>query len=595
MDEDDVVHSSHGMTSLVVASASNGVGVVIHQGRFGAGTGASVRRRHFSAPPYVRNSGFSYVRYPLTKLYTQSYSSEAMQSKHALASSSTPPSSVASGNGTGREHRQVVIVGAGFSGLGMAIALKRNGIDDFVVLERGADVGGTWWHNTYPGCRCDTPSRLYSFAFAPNSGWSETYARQAEIQAYLRAVAEREGIVTNIRFGVELAGARWNEDDGQWELETSRGPLAAEVLVLGTGALSEPRIPDFSGLERFEGTAFHSAHWNHDHALAGERVAVIGTGASAVQIVPSIAGEVGELQVYQRSPAWVLPHTGRRVTALERRLFTLLPAALRVPRDWTYFTRELLTLAWTRWQRATAVIELVCRVHLRRQVRDTDVRRRLTPSYRVGCKRLCPSNAYYPAFNRPNVELITEQIREIRARSILTADGAERGVDTIVFATGFYVTDSPAAEIVHGRDGRTLAEVWEGSPRAYMGAAVSGFPNMFLLLGPNTGNLTTSVVHMIEAQIKYALDCVEAIASEPATIEVRPETQAAFVAEIDRRSEGSVWLTGGCQSWYLDRTGRQSALWPGFSWDFHARARRFRPADHIIEPIRTGVTVSGAC
>ena len=485
-----------------------------------------------------------------------------------------------------------MIVGAGFSGLGMAIGLKRRGVEDFVVLERGADVGGTWWHNTYPGCRCDTPSRLYSFAFAPNAGWSETYARQPEIQAYLRGVAEREGIIGKIRFGVELTGARWDEDDGRWELETTDGPLAAGALVLGTGALSEPRIPDFPGLERFEGTAFHSARWNHDHALARERVAVIGTGASAVQIVPSIAGEVGELQVYQRSPAWVPPHSGRRVTALERRLFALLPGAQRLPRDWVYFTRELLTLGWTRWQRATALIELVCRAHLRRQVRDPDVRRRLTPGYRVGCKRLCPSNAYYPTFNRANVELVTTPIREIRERSIVTVDGAERDVDTIVFATGFHVTDSPVAEIVHGRDGRTLADVWQGSPRAYLGAAVSGFPNMFLLLGPNTGNLTTSVVHMIEAQIEYALECISAIAGRRATIEIRPKVQEAFVAAIDWRSRGSVWLTGGCQSWYLDRTGRQSALWPGFSWDFHAWTRRFRPSDHIIEPVRTRVTAS---
>ena len=504
-------------------------------------------------------------------------------------------SSVAFGGGAGRDGAGVVVVGAGFSGLGTAIGLKRRGFEEFVVLERGADVGGTWWQNTYPGCRCDTPSRLYSFASAPNPGWSETYARQPEIQAYLRGVAEREGIVEKIRFGVELTGARWDEADGQWELETTVGSLAAGVLVLGTGALSEPRIPDFPGLERFEGTAFHSARWDHDHALAGERVAVIGTGASAVQIVPSIAGEVGELQVYQRSPAWVPPHTGRRVTALERRVFALLPAALRVPRDWTYFTRELLTLAWTRWQQATGVIELACRAHLRRQVRDPELRRRLTPSYRVGCKRLCPSNAYYPTFNRPNVELVTDPIGEIRARSIVTAEGTERPVDTIVFATGFHVTDSPIAEIVHGRDGRSLSEVWQGSPRAYLGAAVSGFPNLFLLLGPNTGNLTTSVVHMIESQIEYALACIDAVADRSAMIDVRPEAQGAFVAEVDRRSEGSVWLTGGCESWYLDRTGRQSALWPGFSWDFHARAERFRSEDHIIEPVRPGVTTSGVC
>jgi cation diffusion facilitator CzcD-associated flavoprotein CzcO/pimeloyl-ACP methyl ester carboxylesterase len=483
-----------------------------------------------------------------------------------------------------RTHTEIAVIGAGFSGLGMAIRLVREGFDDFIVLEKGADVGGTWWWNTYPGCRCDTPSRLYSYAFAPNPNWTETYARQPEIQTYLRDVAERENILPHIRFDTEVRAARWDETRNVWVLDTTGGLLTATSLVNASGALSEPKIPDLPGLDTFAGNTFHSARWNHDYDLTGKRVAVIGTGASAVQIVPEIAPIVKQLDVYQRSPAWVPPHSGRLTSALERMLLRTVPAVQRLPRAEVYYQRELFAIGWTKWRRPVAVLEAVCRAHLRRQVHDPAVRRKLTPDYRLGCKRPTPSNTYLPTFNRGNVELVGDGIREIRPYSIVAADGTEREVDTIVFATGFHVTDPPMATRLHGRDRRSLAEVFSGSPRAYLGTTVEGFPNAYTLLGPNTGNLTTSVVLMVESQIDYVLACLRTVRERRlASIEVTPQAVAEHTRHIRTLSRDTVWLTGGCESWYLDRNGNNSTLWPDFSWRFDALTRRFRPEDHIMK------------
>ncbi|WP_409185935.1 alpha/beta fold hydrolase [Amycolatopsis sp. VS8301801F10] len=489
-----------------------------------------------------------------------------------------------------RHHFHTLIVGAGFSGLGMAIRLKRDGIHDFAVLERATDVGGTWFANTYPGCRCDTPSRLYSFAFAPNPDWTETYARQPEIHAYLRRLAEREHLLGHLRFGTDVTGARWDDTEQRWRIATSSGEYTATCLIGAMGPLSAPKIPDFPGKDTFAGPAFHSARWDHDVDLTGKRVAVIGTGATAVQIVPEAAKIAGRLDVYQRSAAWVPPHTGRRTSRLERALYRMAPFAQRLPRAGVYYQRELYVRAWTRSRRQARAMEAVVGAHLRRQIRDPELRRKLTPDYRLGCKRPTPSNDYYPAFTCSTVDLITDGIAEIRPHSIVAADGTERDVDVIVYATGFHVTDAPHQHFIRGRDGRTLDEAWNGSPNAYLGTTVSGFPNLFLLLGPNTGNLTTSVVLMAESQIDYVLASLRALRSA-ATIEPRPEAQAAYTADIQTRSAGSVWLQGGCESWYLDRTGRNSTLWPDFSWRFDARTRHFRPEHHILTP-KAGTTIA---
>jgi cation diffusion facilitator CzcD-associated flavoprotein CzcO len=396
-------------------------------------------------------------------------------------------------------HHRVAIVGSGFSGIGMAIRLLKDGERDFVVLERAGDVGGTWRDNTYPGCRCDVPSHLYSFSFAPNPTWSSTFSPQPEILEYLREVARRFGVMPHVRFHTELESADWDEAAGRWRLETSRGSMSADVLVCGQGPLSEPKLPDVPGLDSFDGTAFHSANWDHDHDLDGERVAVVGTGASAIQFVPAIQPRVKQLHVLQRTPPWVAPHPNRQLTRVERALYSRLPLVQLAMRAGIYWARESFVLQF-RHRRVRRLATKVALRHLRAQVPDVELRERLTPSYEIGCKRILPTNEWYPAVTQPNVEVLDQGLTEVRPHSVVASDGTEREVDTIIFGTGFHVSDIPIADRVRGRDGRTLAEVWGGSPEAYKGAAVAGFPNLFLLVGPNTGLGHNSIVFMIESQ-----------------------------------------------------------------------------------------------
>jgi cation diffusion facilitator CzcD-associated flavoprotein CzcO len=481
---------------------------------------------------------------------------------------------------------RVAIVGSGFAGLGMAIRLREAGIEDFVVLERAHEVGGTWRDNSYPGCACDVPSHLYSFSFAPNPEWTSTFSPQPEILDYLRGCAQRYGVLPHIRFGHELLDASWDEDVQRWRLQTSRGDLTAQLLVLGTGPLSSPAIPDLPGLERFEGTSFHSATWDHDHDLDGERVAVVGTGASAIQFVPQIQPRVGRLHVFQRTAPWIMPRPDRPLRSWERRLYRALPAAQLLMRASIYWARESFVLGF-RHPRAMRLGQRLALRHLRRQVADPELRRRLTPTYRVGCKRVLISNDYLPALGRENVEVVTDAIREVRPRSIVTADGVEREVDTIVFGTGFHVTDMPAAERVRGRDGRALAEVWAGSPQAHLGAMVAGYPNLFFLVGPNTGLGHNSIVFMIESQCNYVLDALRLMeAGGAAELDVRPEAQAAYNAHIQEQMRGTVWTSGGCASWYLDARGRNTTLWPTFTWPFRERTRRLDPAHYEMRAPR---------
>ena len=487
----------------------------------------------------------------------------------------------ATATSTDTEHFRIAVVGSGFAGLGMAIRLKQEGIDDFVVLERAQDVGGTWRDNTYPGCQCDVPSHLYSFSFAPNPGWKRTFSMQPEIQSYLQRCAERYAITPHLRLGHELTDASWDEERQRWRLETPRAVVTADVVVSGVGALSEPSIPDIPGLDDFEGTAFHSAAWDHGHDLRGERVAVIGTGASTVQIVPKLQPEVERLLVFQRTPPWVMPHPDRATTDFERRLYRLLPAAQTAMRAGIYWARETFVLGFMHPRVIRATAERIARLHLARQVDDPELRSKLTPSYRMGCKRVLLSNDYYPALTRPNVELVTEAIAEVRGSSIVTRDGASHEVDTIVLGTGFHVTDPPAAERIRGRGGISLTEAWGKSMQAHVGTTVAGFPNIFWLLGPNTGLGHNSVVFMIEAQIAYVLDALRTMERHGiGAIEPREDAQTAYNDELQQRMQGTVWTSGGCRSWYLDASGKNRTLWPGSSWTFRRRTRRFDLADY---------------
>jgi len=474
-------------------------------------------------------------------------------------------------------HTRIAIVGAGFAGLGAAIRLRQEGIDDFVVFEKNGDVGGTWWDNSYPGCRCDVPSHLYSFSFALNPEWTNTYSPQPEIWAYLRHTAERFGVLPHIRLNTAVTDAAWDSVDGRWRIETTDGVHTADVLIGGNGALSEPSTPDIPGLDRFQGKAFHSARWDVNEQVAGKRVAVIGTGASAIQIVPSIQPEVAQLHVFQRTPPWVPPHSARPITDIERTIYKRVPAAQRAVRALVYWTRELLAFGMTRNPRLLKPVRRVAIRHLHDQVKDPTLRRKLTPTYTPGCKRLLPSNDYYPALTKDNVEVVTEAITEVKEHTIVTVDGTEREIDVLVLATGFHVTDNPMMERIRGRDGRSLLEQWRTSgAQAYLGTTVPNFPNLFLLAGPNTGIGHTSLVFMIEAQIEYVMGALRAMdARHVATVEIREQPFVAYNNEVQAKMQRTVWNTGGCASWYLADQGPNTTLWPDLTWKFRQRTRRF--------------------
>jgi cation diffusion facilitator CzcD-associated flavoprotein CzcO len=478
-------------------------------------------------------------------------------------------------------HVKVAIAGTGFAGLGTAIRLKQEGEHDFLVFERAGDVGGVWRDNSYPGCACDVESHLYSFSFARNPGWTRAYAPSSEIWEYLRDCARRFGILPHVRFHHEVREAAWDDAAQHWRLETSGGVYTADVLVAGVGALSEPSIPKLPGIERFQGKTFHSARWDHGYALAGKNVAVIGTGASAIQFVPRIQPVVGSLRLFQRTPPWVLPRHDRALGPRTRRLMRSSRAAQWLMRASIYGRRELFALGFLH-PRLAELPEKLARRYLERMIPDPVLRAKLTPSYRLGCKRVLISDDYLPSLTRDNVEVITDAIREVRAHSIVTADGVEHPVDAIIYGTGFHVTDMPIARRVRGRDGRTLDEVWRGSPQAHLGTTVAGYPNFFMLLGPNTGLGHSSVILMIESQIEHVLKALRFMRQRDlAAVEPRPEAQADWIAEVDRRMLGSVWTAGGCQSWYLDETGRNSTLWPGFTFTFKRRVERFVPEEYV--------------
>jgi cation diffusion facilitator CzcD-associated flavoprotein CzcO len=482
------------------------------------------------------------------------------------------------------DHHRLVIIGTGFAGLGMAIGLREAGFEDFVLLERAGDLGGTWRDNTYPGCACDVPSHLYSFSFALNPDWSHTFSPQPEIWEYLRRVSSEHRIDPHIRYDHEVTAARWDERAELWRIETSAGTLTAELLISGAGGLADPKLPDIEGIESFAGTMFHTARWDHGHDIASERVGVIGTGASSIQLIPRIQPQVGRLSVFQRTPPWILPRENRPIPARQRRLFRSLPPVQRAVRGGIYMGAEAL-VAPLMHPVLGRLPERVARRHMHSQVADPALRRALEPNYRLGCKRMLFSNTYYPALTQPNVELVTDSIRAVTPGGILTRDGREHELDTLILSTGFHVTDMPIGERIHGADGRSLAEVWHGSPQAYLGTTVAGFPNMFMLAGPNTGLGHNSIVFMIESQVRYLMECLRHLRDRGlGVIEVREEVMRTYNEELQRRLQGSVWTSGGCSSWYIDENGRNTTIWPGSTWPFRRRLERFDPSAYRMRP-----------
>jgi cation diffusion facilitator CzcD-associated flavoprotein CzcO len=474
---------------------------------------------------------------------------------------------------------QVVVIGAGFAGLGMAIALKRAGIDDFVVLEKADEVGGTWRDNHYPGAACDVESHLYSYSFEPNPRWTRTFAPQREILDYLIRCTDKYGVRPHIRFGSTVVAARFDEDAAAWEVRTSDGrTLRARVLVSACGPLSKPALPDIEGLASFAGKTFHSARWDHAFPLDHKRVAVIGTGASAIQIVPSIAPRVSRLHVFQRTPPWIVPKPDRAFGDVERVLFSHVPALQRLSRRTIYWQREALALGFVVEPRILKALSRVASRYLRASVADEALRAKLTPGYAMGCKRILPTNDWYRTLQRDNVEVVTDRIAAVRPGGVATADGTERPLDAIVLATGFEAAEQMAPFDVRGRGGRELNEAWRDGAEAYLGTTVSGFPNLFVLIGPNTGLGHSSMIFMIESQVAYVMSAIETMRTRGLRcVEVRRDVQTQYNERVHDRLKRTIWATG-CASWYQTRDGKNTTLWPGFTFEFRLRTRKFDPA-----------------
>ena len=472
-----------------------------------------------------------------------------------------------------------IVVGAGFSGLCAGVQLREAGFHDFLILEKADRVGGTWRENTYPGAACDVPSHLYSYSFAPNPRWSRAYGEQAEILAYLERCADTFGLRPHLRFNHTVLDARFDEIGGVWHVHTDHGDFTARALMLGNGALHIPQLPNVPGLDRFKGTTFHSARWNHDYDFKGKRVAVIGTGASSIQFVPRIAKEVDKLHVFQRTPPWIVPKRDREIGTRERWALEHVPGAHALRRTALYWSMESRVIGFAYAPSVLAVAEKLVKRFIAKQVPDPALRAKVTPNYRLGCKRVLISNEYYPAIQRPNVELVTDGIAEVTATGVRTVDGVERPVDAIVCGTGFRVSEYLSSIRIVGRGGVELNEAWRTSLRNYLGITVSGFPNLFLLMGPNTGLGHNSMIFMIEAQARYATRALQAMRTgRLAAIDVKPAAEQAFRARLADKMKGTVWMTG-CQSWYQTANG-EVFLWPAATLDYWWRTRTVALSDY---------------
>jgi cation diffusion facilitator CzcD-associated flavoprotein CzcO len=488
------------------------------------------------------------------------------------------PEPAAVGTGSGRREVGVLIVGSGFAGLGAAIRLAQDGRDDYLVIERASDVGGTWRDNTYPGAACDVPSHLYSYSFALNPEWSRSFSPQSEIFAYLRATAEKSGVLDKHLFDTEMVQATWDAPSQRWHVDTTNGSFSAKVFVPAVGALAEPALPDIPGVDTFRGEFFHTARWDHCADLTGKRVALIGTGASAIQVGPQLAKQAGHLSVFQRTAPWVMPRHDRTYPAVESFAYKHVPGLQRLARETIYWGRESYMLGFSGLTPALLrAAQRIAKHNIEKAIKDPQLRSAVTPDWRIGCKRILISNDWYPMLARENVGLVTDGITEIRENGIVTADGTVHEVDAIVFATGFHVTDSPMFWRMTGSDGRSLGQKWaDEGQQAYKGAAVAGYPNMLLIVGPNCGLGHSSMIFMIESHINYLLSALRTMDQQALeTFEIRPQVQDAFNADLQKRMKRTIWSTGGCSSWYLDRHGRNTTLWPGFTFEFRLATRRF--------------------
>ncbi|MBN58522.1 flavin-containing monooxygenase [Thalassolituus sp. UBA3500] len=484
---------------------------------------------------------------------------------------------------TSKDDISIAIIGSGFGGLGLAIQLKKAGINNFTIFEKASDVGGVWRDNTYPGAACDVPSHLYSFSFEQELGWNNRFGTADEIHGYLRHCADKYGIRQHIRFNTEIVSAEFDESDSVWMLRTAEGEVhGAMIMVAAVGQLNRPAYPDLKGSSVFAGKTFHSARWDHDYDLKGKRVAVVGTGASAIQFIPEILSQVAHIDVYQRSAPYVLPKPDKRYGRLKKALFRNFPLLQTLDRGWQYSYHELRQLGLNFRVNDSSIVDRVFRRHLRASVEDADLRSRLTPEYPIGCKRILISNHWYKALVDPKVEVVDKGIAEILPSSIKTCDGKEREVDAIIYGTGFAATDFLAPMKIAGLDGQLLKQAWAEGAEAYLGLTVSGFPNMFMLYGPNTNLGHNSIIYMLQSQIEYILDAVQKMkGANLRFLNLRKNVQDEFNREIQERMKSTVWAQG-CTSWYQTDTGKNTNNWPGSTLEYRKRTRRLNLVHYAI-------------
>lgn len=479
---------------------------------------------------------------------------------------------------------QVLIIGAGISGIGAGIRLLEAGFTDFVILEKGAEPGGTWRDNTYPGCACDVPSHLYSYSFEQKPDWTRVFANQPEILDYVRGTAAKYNILPYIRFNQPAEHAQWNESAGHWVVRSPSQVYHATAVIACSGYLHEPIVPNLPGLKEFPGTLFHSSRWNHAHDLSGERIAVIGTGASAIQFVPKVQPLASKLHVYQRTAQWVLPKGNARVSDAAKAILRR-PWALNLWRQMLFLGFESFGIGF----RHPALLKQAQKIglsHLKRQVKDPELRAKLTPDYILGCKRTLMSNDYYRSLTRDNAEVLATGVKEVRGRTVVGIDGSEREVDTIILGTGFYVTEQPIAQRIHDAQGRTLSDLWRDGMQAYRGTTIAGLPNLFMVLGPNLGIGHNSAFVVIEAQLQYIMSALKQMRAKGlGRFEVSAQVQSAYNKIVQRDLQQTVWNTGGCSSYYLDKNGFNSIGFPWSTLKMRRLLNRFDIENYQTRPL----------
>ncbi|MDP1540507.1 MAG: NAD(P)/FAD-dependent oxidoreductase [Moraxellaceae bacterium] len=476
---------------------------------------------------------------------------------------------------------EVIILGGGFAGIGAAIKLREAGITDFLLMEKAEELGGVWRENTYPGCACDVPSALYSYSFAPNPEWSRVFAGQAEIKRYLQSVASKFDVLPHVKFQHEVLSAGWSDSEACWIVKTSQGEFRSRFTIMACGPMHEPVLPNLPGLNDFQGEIFHSSRWRHDLDLKGKRVAVIGTGASAIQFVPAIQPLVAQLTVFQRTPHWVLPKMDQSLPPLVQQLFKRLPLVQRAVRGGIYGIFETLN-GGMQSMAAMKQFQRLALLNLKLTVKDPGLRRRLSPNYVIGCKRVLQSSDWYPALVKPNVNVVSSALTAIEGNTLIAADGSRCEADVIILGTGFEIAEPPIAKRIFNRHGQSMADVWQGSPEGYMGTMVAGCPNGFLMFGPNIA-VSSSALIIIEAQLAYIVDAIkQAHAKGIVSIETDPVRTAEFNQRVQAALADSVWNRGGCHSYFIDRNGRNSTVWPWTTFEMRRQLSRFNLDEYIV-------------